>query len=98
VGFGAGLNSVCPVRAKLFVPTSLEEIETMPKPNAVQLFDATDHLYEALRILNAVLIEIEPGPMRGIEISKSLGTAWFHVNWCRETLEMALHERQSQEA
>jgi len=61
----------------------LEEIETMPKLTATQLFEAIEHLYEALRILESVLKEIERGAMRGIEISKSLTTAWFQVNCCR---------------
>jgi hypothetical protein len=61
----------------------LEEIETMPKLTVTQLFEAIEHLYEALRILESVLKEIERGAMRGIEISKSLATAWFQMNCCR---------------
>ena len=30
-----------------------------------------------------MLREIESGEMRGLEISKSLATAWFQVNCCR---------------
>ncbi len=55
----------------------------MPKLNASQLLAATEHLYEALRVLKSVLKEIERGAIRGIEISKSLATAWFQVNCCR---------------
>lgn len=55
----------------------------MPKLTVTQLFEAIEHLYEALRILESVLKEIERGAMRGIEISKSLATAWFQVNCCR---------------
>jgi hypothetical protein len=64
-------------------PTSLEEIETMPNLTVNQLLEAIKHLYEALRILLSVLEEIERGAMRGIEISRSLATAWYRVNCCR---------------
>ena len=55
----------------------------MPKLTVDQLLKAIEHLYEAFRILKSVLKEIERGAMRGIEISKSLATAWFQVNCCR---------------
>ena len=55
----------------------------MPKLTVTQPLEAIEHLYEALRILESVLEEIERGAMRGIEISKSLATAWFQVNCCR---------------
>ncbi len=55
----------------------------MPKLTVTQLFEAIEHLYEALRILKSVFKEIERGAMRGIEISESLATAWFQVNCCR---------------
>ena len=59
----------------------------MPKLTATQLFEAIEHLYEALRILKSVLKEIEQGAMRGIEISNSLAAAWFQVNCCRLYIE-----------
>ena len=55
----------------------------MPKLTVTQPLEAIEHLYEALRVLKSVLKEIEGGAMRGIEISKSLATAWFQVNCCR---------------
>ena len=56
----------------------------MANLTATQLFKAIEHLYEAFRILKSVLREIEEsGAMRGLEISKSLATAWFQVNCCR---------------
>ena len=55
----------------------------MPNLTVTQLFEAIEHLYVALRILKSVLKEIERGAMRGIEVSKSLATAWFQVNCCR---------------
>ena len=55
----------------------------MPKLTVARPLEALEHLYEALRILKYVLKEIERGAMRGIEISKSLATAWFQVNCCR---------------
>jgi hypothetical protein len=64
-------------------PTSLEEMETMPKLTANQLFEAIRNLYEALRILKSVLKKIERSAIRRIEISKSLAAAWFQVNCCR---------------
>jgi hypothetical protein len=80
-------------------PNSLEEIETMQRLTATQLFEAIEHLYEALRILESVLKEIERGAMRGIEISKSLATAWFQVNCCRLYTESDLsHEELNVEA
>ena len=45
--------------------------------------EAIEHIYAALRILKSALKEIELGAMRGLEISKSLGVAWFQVNCCR---------------
>jgi hypothetical protein len=58
-------------------------METMPKLTANRLLEAIQHLYEALRILESVLKEIEQGAIRGMEISKSLATAWYQVNCCR---------------
>lgn len=55
----------------------------MPKLNASQLLAATEHLYEASRGLESVFKEIERSAIRGIEISRSLATAWFRVNCCR---------------
>lgn len=63
----------------------------MPRLTATQLFEAIEHLYEALRILKLVLKEIEWGAMRGIEISKRLATAWFQVNCCRLYTESDLN-------
>ena len=55
----------------------------MSRLTVTQLLEAIEHLYEAFRILKSVLEEIESGAMRGLEISKSLATAWFQVNCCR---------------
>ena len=55
----------------------------MPKLNASQLLTATENLYEASRSLESVLKEIERGAIRGVEISRSLATAWSRVNCCR---------------
>lgn len=55
----------------------------MPNLTADQLLEAIQQLYEALGILKSVLRETSSRAMRGIEISKSLATAWFHVNCCR---------------
>ena len=58
-------------------------METMPRLTVTELLGAVKHLYEALSILTSALEEIERGAMRGLEISKSLATAWFQVNCCR---------------
>ena len=83
MGFQAPLNSEVCLEAKLSTRVYLEDIETMARLTATQLLEALEHLYEALRILNSVLEEIERGAIRGIEISKSLAIAWFQVNCCR---------------
>ena len=59
----------------------------MPNLTATQRLEAIGHFYETLRILKSVLKEIKRGAMRGIEISKSLATAWFQVNCCRHYTE-----------
>jgi hypothetical protein len=61
----------------------LEEKETMLELTADQLYEACEHLYEALRILESVLKEIGRGAIRGLNISEDLGKAWFEVNCCR---------------
>lgn len=50
---------------------------------ADQLYEASEHLYEAFRILESVLKEIGSGAIRGLNISEDLGKAWFEVNCCR---------------
>ena len=63
----------------------------MAKLTSSQLLEAIEHLYEALRVLNSVLKEIEWGAIRGMEISKDLATAWFQVNCCRLYTESDLN-------
>jgi hypothetical protein len=58
-------------------------MKTVQRLTVGQLREAIEHLYEALAILKSVLKEIERGAMRGIEISRSLATAWYRVNCCR---------------
>ena len=50
---------------------------------AEQLYEAIEHLYKALRILQSVLDEIGRGGISGFDISEDLGKAWFEVNCCR---------------
>ena len=59
----------------------------MQNLTVTQLIEAIEHLYVALRILKSVFKEIERGAIRGIEVSKSLATAWFQVNCCRLYIE-----------
>ena len=67
----------------MLAPTSWEEKDTMLECTADQLYEAIEHLYEALRILEVVLKEIGSGAIRGLDISEDLGKAWFEVNCCR---------------
>jgi hypothetical protein len=60
----------------------------MPELTVNQLLEALEKLYAALRILKAVLKEIERGAMRGLEISKKLAEAWFQVNYCRVYIQV----------
>lgn len=55
----------------------------MPKMTADQLYEAIEHLYEAISILRSVLKEIGSGAIQGLKISENLAKAWFEVNCCR---------------
>lgn len=58
---------------------------------ADQLHEAIEHLYEALSILQSVLKEIGSGAIGGLDISKTLGEAWFEVNCCRLHTQLDLN-------
>ena len=49
----------------------------------IQLLEAIEYLYEALKILETVREEIESGAIRGWVTSESLAEAWYKVNCCR---------------
>lgn len=55
----------------------------MLKLTADQLYEAIEHLYEAISILRSVLEEIGSGAIQGLKISENLAKAWFEVNCCR---------------
>jgi hypothetical protein len=49
----------------------------------IQLLEAIENLYEALKILESVRQEIEGGAIRGMVTSENLAEAWYKVNCCR---------------
>jgi len=55
----------------------------MLKLSLKELHEAIEYLYEALKILESVLKEIENGSIRGMETSERLAEAWYKVNCCR---------------
>ena len=65
----------------------------------VQLLEAIENLYQALKILDSVRKEIESGAIRGMVTSENLAEAWYKVNCCRlHTQEDVNLEELTQEA